>query len=171
MALTRSLVYAEAKREPSPRVVLNRVHRLLLELSARNMFVTIFYGVIDTPTRTLTYVRAGHDRPLLVRKGGIEPLEGRGTALGFLEVEEPVLEQEQLELEPGDRLVLYTDGLIDAYDTRGRAFGLEGLTRSIEMSAESDLEQMCRTIFDRVKAFQEGTAQYDDMTLLVVQVQ
>lgn len=171
MALTRSLIYAEARREPSPRIVLNRVHRLLLDLSARNMFVTLFYGVIDAPTRTLTYVRAGHDRPLLVRGGKIEPLEGRGTALGFLEVAEVLLDQVQLELETGDRLVLYTDGLIDALDTNGRAFGLEGLTRSVEGSGGSSLEQMCKTLFEEARHFQEGAEQYDDMTLLLVQVE
>src|SRR5690606_3520234 len=65
MALTRSLLFAEARRERSPARVLENVHRLLLALGEANMFVTIFYGVIDVQNRRLTYARAGHDYPLL----------------------------------------------------------------------------------------------------------
>ena len=85
MALTDSLLYAEARREASPEVVLTRVHQLLLELSTPSLFVTIFYGVIDTTARRMTYVRAGHERPLLVREHVASQLPGDGTVVGLLD--------------------------------------------------------------------------------------
>lgn len=88
MALTRSLLLAEARRERSPFTVLTNVHRLLLELGEPNMFVTVFYGVVDGPARRLTYARAGHDRPLLLRGGNVQSLGGTGTFLGFPEVDD-----------------------------------------------------------------------------------
>src|SRR5689334_9682028 len=113
MALTRSLLYAEARRERSPRAVLLNVNRLLRELGEPHMFVTVFYGVIALCSRRLTYARAGHDYPLLLRDGASMALGGRGTVLGMLEMNDLALSEEQIDLAPGDRLVLYTDGLTD----------------------------------------------------------
>ena len=82
MALTRSLIYAEAKRNPSPREVLLTVNRLLLEMSQADMFVTVFYGVLDSVQGNLRYARAGHDRPLLFsrRTGACRFLADDGAA-------------------------------------------------------------------------------------------
>src|SRR5581483_955831 len=113
MALTRSLVRAEALRERSPYVVLKRVHRLLLEVVEPSQFVTLFYGVLDLTARTLTYVRAGHDYPLLVRGDNASLLRADGTLLGMLNDNELILREEVIPMEHGDRLVLYTDGLTD----------------------------------------------------------
>ena len=67
MALSRSLIRAEAMREASPRAALANVNRSLLDLGEQGMFVTVFYGVLDPPSGELTYARAGHDRPALLR--------------------------------------------------------------------------------------------------------
>ncbi|MCP4514925.1 MAG: SpoIIE family protein phosphatase, partial [Delftia sp.] len=86
MALTRSLLLAEARRESSPRAVLNNVHRLLLELGEQDMFVTVFYGVVEA--QQLVYARAGHDHPMLLRQGVTRPLGGEGMFLGFPDLDE-----------------------------------------------------------------------------------
>ena len=82
MALSRSLIRAEATRESSPRTVLGNVNRLLLELGEQGMFVTVFYGVLDGTSGHLIYARAGHDHPLLLRDGAAQPLAGKGCCLG-----------------------------------------------------------------------------------------
>jgi sigma-B regulation protein RsbU (phosphoserine phosphatase) len=193
MALTRSLLLAEARRlrspersggEPvegrgpfasssetySPRGVLNNVHRLLRELGQPDMFVTVFFGVVHAPERRLVYVRAGHDRPLLLRDGDAHSLGGEGTFLGFPDLDELNLSEEQIELAPGDRLVLYTDGLTDVLSPKDRRYGLGRLKNTLLAHADLTPDELCRATFNDLAAYQGDTEQYDDMTMLVVEV-
>jgi serine phosphatase RsbU (regulator of sigma subunit) len=170
MALTRSLLLAEARRERSPRAVLNNVHRLLLELGEPDMFVTVFYGVVDGPSQRLTYARAGHDLPLLVREGAALPLGGEGTFLGFPDLDELHLSEEQATLEHGDRLVLFTDGLIDILSPDGQRFGPARLNSTVHAYSHLPPDAMCEAVFADLTAYQGDAEQYDDMTLLVVEV-
>jgi serine phosphatase RsbU (regulator of sigma subunit)/uncharacterized protein YigA (DUF484 family) len=170
MALTRSLLLAEAQRERSPRAILRNVHRLLLDLGEPNMFVTVFYGIVDVPNRRLTYARAGHDRPLLVRAGAVRQLEGEGTFIGFAALEDVGLSEEKLELAPGDRLVLYTDGLTDAVGPDGRPFELDRFISAVQSCADRTPNELCKAVFAEVAAYQGAAGQFDDMTLLVVEV-
>ncbi len=170
MALARSLILAEARRDPSPAIVLQRVHRLLLELSQSDQFVTVFYGVVDSSARSLTYVRAGHERPLLLRDGETITLQGQGMVLGGYGLSELPLSEERAALQPGDRLVLFTDGLVDVLSERGQSFGLERLMALLREHASDPVEEMCDRTFASLKTYQGQSEQYDDMTLLAVQV-
>ncbi|MBM4467848.1 MAG: cyclic nucleotide-binding domain-containing protein [Chloroflexi bacterium] len=168
MALTRSLIHAEAKHSSSPRKVLLKIHRLLLEMGQADMFVTAFYGVLDPAQHTLRYSRAGHDRPLLFSPttGECRFLAADGTLLGYFE--EVRLEEVDLDLRPGDLLVLYTDGITDANSPTGEFFGVERLRETVCAAGGLDPQSLCDLIFDRVERFQAGTVQHDDMALLVV---
>jgi serine phosphatase RsbU (regulator of sigma subunit) len=170
MAQTHSLLLAEAHRETSPRVVLANVHRLLQELGRSDMFVTVFYGVVDGPARRLTYARAGHDQPLLLREGQLQTLAGEGTFLGFPDLDELHLSEEQMDLLPGDRLVLYTDGLTDVWTPNGRPFGLARLHALLLSHAHLPPVELCAATFTDLAAHQGAAEQYDDMTMLVVEV-
>lgn len=170
MALTRSLVRAEAQHEPSPYVVLQRVHRLLLDLAEPTQFVTLFYGVLNLTTHALTYVRAGHDYPLLVRGDNAIWLQAGGTILGLLSDNEFRLSEEVMAVEPGDRLVLYTDGLTDAFNAGEQSFGRERLKQVALEQRSAPIEMMGDALFDAVAAHQGEAETFDDMTLLVVDV-
>jgi sigma-B regulation protein RsbU (phosphoserine phosphatase) len=170
MALTRSLLLAEARRERSPALVLRRVHRLLLELMQPGLFVTIVYGVLNATARTFTYVRAGHERPLLQRDGNVTTLQANGAAIGLLELDDAQLDEECINLQTGDRLVLYTDGLVDALGAEDESFGLSRLIRVIQANRTSLLNEMCESIFTAVAAHQGAREQYDDMSLLAVEM-
>jgi phosphoserine phosphatase RsbU/P len=170
MALTRSLILAEARREASPRVVLENVNRLLQELGQPNQFVTVFYGVVDPATRLLTYSRAGHDRPVLLRHGKLQTLGGQGAVLGVLEDDELNLSEEQIELAPGDCLVMYTDGLTDVLSPAGEFFELPRLQQLLIDVAGLEAKELCQAVFDGLRDYQAGAEQFDDMTLLVMQV-
>jgi sigma-B regulation protein RsbU (phosphoserine phosphatase) len=170
MALTRSLLLAESRRERSPRAVLANVHRLLLELGEPDMFVTVFYGVVDVSSRQLTYARAGHDRPMLLRAGTIQSLGGTGTMLGCLDPDQLNLSEEQVELVSGDRLVLYTDGLADAVNPQLQLFGMHRVSALAQSLAGRSADEMCAGVFEGVAAYQGAAEQFDDMTLLVVEV-
>ncbi len=170
MALTRSLLLAEARRELSPLKVLVSVHHLLLELGEPDMFVTIFYGVVDMHTQELTYVRAGHEEPFLLRAGAVQRLAGKGGFLGLLESQEMALSEETVALEPNDRLVLYTDGCIDALSPEQESFGIERFERLLGSHAQLTPDELCAKAFDVLTAYRGTTEQFDDMAILVMQV-
>jgi sigma-B regulation protein RsbU (phosphoserine phosphatase) len=169
MALTRSLIHAEAKRSPSPRQVLLNVHRLLLEMSQADMFVTVFYGVLDPAQGTLRYARAGHDRPLLFSPstGECRFLAADGILLGY--VEKVSLEEVGVHLRPGDLLVLYTDGITDTNSPAGDFFGVERLREMVSTAGGLGAQGLCDLIFEHVDRFQAEAVQHDDMALLVVE--
>jgi len=168
MALTRSLIRAEAKRQDSPRQVLLNVHRLLLEMSRAEMFVTVFYGVLDPARGQLRYARAGHDHPLLFRSGSDQcrSLAAYGMPLGFSE--EVDLEEADAALGPGDRLILYSDGIIHAESPAGEFFGLDRLRQTVCSAGPLASQELCDLIFERVSRFQAGAIQFDDMALLLL---
>lgn len=178
MALTRSLILAEARRERSPRAVLGNVNQILLELGGPgmselgepSMFVTSFYGVVDCATHRLTYARAGHDRPFLVRGRGASELGGRGTILGLFEHELLGLSEERLDLLPGDHLVLFTDGLTDSLSPDGEPFGELRLRTFLAAHGDLSPRELCDATFAELAAYQAGAEQYDDMAVLVTQV-
>lgn len=170
MALTRSLVRAEAQREASPEKVLRRVHRLLLELAEPTQFVTLFYGVLDVTDHTLTFVRAGHDYPLLVRADEVITIRGVGTMLGLLDESEIILNEEQIALQHGDRLVLYTDGMTDAMNAQEEHYDRAQLEAVASAHVNEPIEKMGDALFDAVQAHQGDAVQFDDMTLLIVGV-
>jgi serine phosphatase RsbU (regulator of sigma subunit) len=170
MALTRSLLLAESRRERSPRAVLNSVNQILMELGDSGHFVSVFYGVVEQAARRLSYARAGHDYPLLLRDGLIQPLRGAGTVLGLLEPQELQLSEEQVALTPGDRLVLYTDGLTDVMAGDGEIFDLGRLKVLLQTHADLPLSELCSATFESLATFQGEGEQFDDMTLLVMEV-
>jgi sigma-B regulation protein RsbU (phosphoserine phosphatase) len=171
MALTRSLLRAEARREPSPAAVVANVNRLLIELGEAKNFVTLFYAVVDLKTRRLTYTRAGHDRPVLLRNGMALELGGAGAALGLLDEKEFTLTEEEIMLQSGDRLVLYTDGLCDILNGQADPFGRDGFKALLVALAGQTATGLCDAVFDHLRDFRGEAEQYDDMTLLVVEVQ
>ena len=172
MTLTRSLILAEARRQRSPRAVLQTVNQLLLELGGdQSMFVTVFYGVVERPTRRLTYARAGHDHPLLLRNGSLELLGGEGTLLGLLGPQLFFLSEEVLSLAIGDRLVLYTDGLTDVQGPDGEFLDLEGLQAVAQDYNKQPPDTFCDSVFGALSDYRGAMEQFDDMTMLVVQVE
>jgi serine phosphatase RsbU (regulator of sigma subunit) len=171
MALTRSLLLAEARREPSPAAVIANVNDLLRLLGEPDMFVTIFYGVIERRTRELIYVRAGHDRPLLLRTGEVHELGGQGGVLGLFDATELGLSEERTTLLPGDRLVLFTDGLTDAVAPDGAPFGLARLHTLLSTHAHLPPAGLCDAAFEHLIGYQQNAEQYDDMALLVLAVE
>jgi sigma-B regulation protein RsbU (phosphoserine phosphatase) len=151
--------------------VLESVNNLLLELGQPEMFVTLFYGVIDPALQTLSYSRAGHDRPVLLRGGEVRLLDGDGTPLGILTEPEFRLTEESLDLQPGDRLVLYTDGLYDVVSPQGEMFDRRRLFRLLVDHAQLPAKELCEALFADLLAFQGTMEQFDDMSLVVVEVE
>jgi phosphoserine phosphatase RsbU/P len=168
MAVTRSLFLPEAHRTLSPREVALGVHKWLLQVSSDdNMFVTAFYGVLTPATGRLRYTRAGQDRPIWLKHGGsgYAELDGAGRFLGMLE--ELELEECEVWLQPGDTLVMYSDGVPDAVTETNDNYGQERLISLLDKHRADSATGICDAIFGDVFAFR-GTAQaFDDITVLV----
>ncbi len=170
MALTRSLLLAEARRESAPSAVLGKVNDLLQELGQPNMFVTIFYGIVEQATGRMTYARAGHDRPLLLRGGAAYEIDCPGMALGLFPTPRIALADAGLQLQPGDRLVLYTDGMTDLQNPAGALYDRERFTAVASAFANQPAAGLCEGVFAALAEYQADAEQFDDMTLLVLGV-
>ena len=171
MAQTRSLIQAVARHSDTPAETLQRVNGLLRELGEQDMFVTVFYAIMDKERRRLTYVRAGHEHPFLVRDGRVLPLGGRGMVLGLFDSPAFMALEESLELQAGDKLVLYTDGLTDVINPAGEMPAHDRLAALVAAHAVEPPAGMCRALFADLTAWRGSAAQFDDMALLVVGVE
>ena len=168
MALTRSLLYAEATRGNSPRETLQRVNQHLLHMNAAGMFVTVLYGILDGQTGHFAYARAGHELPLLIDAAGqlhALPLSN-GHPLGLLP--DPAVDEQMLLIEPGGTLLVYTDGVTDALDPEGAFFGLESLCTQLSTMPRATGQAMCDALRAVLSTHQGTALQFDDVTLVAL---
>ncbi len=166
MAMTRSLIRSEAGRHTNPSAVLTEVNRRLLVEAPNEMFVTVFYAVLDPVLRSLTYCSAGHDPPFLRRASGrVERLAQGGLIMGLFE--QLTLSDETLNLESGDTLVAYTDGLTDTVNHQDEDYGHTRLADTIN-SAPAAPPDILTHILKDLEAFAGPVPQPDDITLLIL---
>jgi phosphoserine phosphatase RsbU/P len=156
---------AFAASERAPRDVVTSVNRALCRQKDLRRFVTLFYALYDSSTRALTYTNAGHNPPLLLRhNGSCERLSSGGTVTGIFD--ESKYDEGKVTLEPGDRLVLFTDGITEARSPGGDEFDDGGLLRTLERCRHLDPQSMVDAVFHDVGAFAGGPLQ-DDATAMV----
>jgi sigma-B regulation protein RsbU (phosphoserine phosphatase) len=126
----------------------------------------MFFGRIDA-AGVLEYLYGGHPSPLLIRQGMVSELYNEGTLPVGL-ADGVIFEATRVQLESNDVLVLFSDGLAEAANTRNELFGFDRLKEVTAQCAEESIETMMKTILDAVEDFSRGAAQADDLTLLVV---
>jgi phosphoserine phosphatase RsbU/P len=172
MAIFRSVLRAEAPGAMSPREVLKRVNRRILEDTKENMFVTVLYGIINVPTRRIRIVRAGHE-PMIVCTASGETREcmPEGIAVGMVEDEMfDVLEEHEIDLKDGDTAILYTDGAIEAVNAQWEEYGSDRFLEGIRGRAARSAEQQIQGILEDIQGFTGGIPQQDDITLMAVRI-
>jgi phosphoserine phosphatase RsbU/P len=166
MALTRTLLRAAALEMTSPVDVLRRVNDLLLPDTRQGMFVTAVYGVLDVSSGEFTFVNAGHNPPFLARGNGeIEKLTRTAIALGV--IEQPGMQERTISLAEGDMLLLYTDGLTEAFSPAGELFGDERLVDALACIPCS-ADEVLMSVEEGLNVFIETTPLGDDLTMLAV---
>jgi sigma-B regulation protein RsbU (phosphoserine phosphatase) len=169
MAAFRASLKAEILNNYAIRTIFQKVNRLLFESVEREMYVTAVYGVLDTKNRVLTFSNAGHNPPILRRAdGSIEYLSEGGVALGVLELS--TYEERPLSLFSGDVLILYTDGVTEAFSPEGEEFGLHRLVEVINENYELSARDLLNEIYERVQDFTSDSAQLDDLTMVAIKV-
>jgi sigma-B regulation protein RsbU (phosphoserine phosphatase) len=146
---------------------LEAVNRQVYELSLADRYATLFYGVFDGATRTLRYVNAGHNPPMVIRRdGSIIWLETGGAPVGIFP--SWTYEEGAVRLNRGDVVLAYTDGVIDAVNPDGEAWGIEGLQKVAVQSRAQCADDMVHAIFTAMDEFSRG-CQTDDATVIALQ--
>ena len=144
-----------------------RINNLIHQNTELDKFITFFYGELDTKRKTFTYCNAGHNPPYWQRsKGGIEELMTGGIVLGMMA--DMTFETATIQLQPEDRIVMFTDGVTEAVDQKDEEFG-EGRVQSLMEKTKNDSAQtVLDSIIAEVKTFSHGMSQADDITMVVV---
>jgi serine phosphatase RsbU (regulator of sigma subunit) len=167
MSSTRSMLRALARASNSPGEVLEQVNDLLVTDIPPNMFVTCFYAIFDPESGGLRYANAGHDLPYLHRgRGEAEELRARGIPLGLM----PGMsyEEKEINLEAGESVLFYSDGLVEAHDAKGEMFGFPKLRALVAAHAQE--RSLGESLLEELYSFVgEGWEQEDDITLLTLE--
>ena len=132
-------------------------------------FTTAFLSELDPATRTLTYINAGHNAPMLCRKsGGLERLAAGGLPIGIKA--DAQYQSGRVVLAPGDWLVIFTDGVVEAMNTRGDEYGEQRLLADVATGTDATPAEMMRRILASLDGFVGNTPQHDDVTCLLLKV-
>jgi serine phosphatase RsbU (regulator of sigma subunit) len=166
MAVTRTLFRTASRYSLQPSAVALQVHRGMLELSDADMFVTAFYGVLHRPSGRLAYVVAGQERPLLLRAGAdVSPLDGGGRFLGM--IPDLSLREYEVQLRPGDRLLLFSDGVPDAENGRAEPYGHQRLQTTLARTGSLSPSEQVAEVAKDVDCWFAGEPAVDDIALLL----
>ncbi len=166
MAMARSLIRSEACRHSSASAALTEVNRRLLLESSNEMFITVFYAILDPVRRSLNYANAGHPPPFLRRSSrAVTRLAEGGPLMGLFE--QWASNDETLHLESGDTLVAYTDGLTDVVNRQGEDYGHGRLAEIIDRAPPGAQEALAH-ILKNLEIFAGAVPQPDDITLLIL---
>ncbi len=172
MAICRSVLRAEASRNPSPADVLRKVNRQLYPDIKEDMFISMAYLILNHQRNGITLARAGHDAPLLYQQQSqtVTPIKSPGMVVGIDSgsVFDRLTVDFAVPLERDDCLVLYTDGVTEALNAEGDEFGLERMMESVRASANDGAQAIVKKIIAEVRDFTGSAPQNDDMTLIAI---
>ena len=168
MAVTRSLFRSVSAHEDSPAKIITQMNDSMSETNEQNMFVTLFLGILDMDTGHLEYCNAGHNAPVIIRNGQptmlpCVPNLPLGILSGF------AFTSQTGDIDSGDTMFLYTDGLTEAEDAKKTQFGEERLFTTIETWGQDiTAEQQTKIVKDAIDKFVGNAEQSDDLTMLAI---
>jgi sigma-B regulation protein RsbU (phosphoserine phosphatase) len=172
MAICRSVLRAEAARNPSPADVLRKVNRQLYPDIKEDMFISMAYLILDHQRDGVTLARAGHDAPLLYKRHSqtVTPIKPPGMVVGIDSgnVFDRLTADFAVPLERDDCLVLYTDGVTEALNADGDEFGLDRMIQSVRASATDGAQTIVKRIIEDVRSFTGSVPQNDDITVIAI---
>jgi len=168
MAVARTLIRSVALVAAGPADCLSQVNELLCGHHIPGMFVSVFYAVLDSGSNRVEYTNGGHQLPFMGRPGQppVPLAGGDGVVLGILADQD--YSESVTEMESGDFLYVFTDGVTEAFNTEREAFSEERLADCLNLDGEPDAEQILKQVRNSVARFVAGADQNDDVTSLVV---
>jgi len=168
MAMAKSALLVQVDHDPSPRTVLNVLNEIVIKTAPKRILMTFFFGLLDPRLQTLRFSSAGHLDPYVYRAHPkrLEPLSSWGFPLGVRR-REPFREH-TVEFSAGDRLILYSDGLIEAVDDDGEPFGFDRFEKTLLESGHLTADEIKKALLTSVRKFTRNRPPEDDQTLVVV---
>ena len=165
MAVSRTLIRATGLKGDSVSECMRYANNLLCKESISSMFVTVFYGILNIQTGEVDYVNAGHNPPFILSSNGISKVEmTNGLALGV--IDDFKFQSKKIQMEKGDQLLLYTDGVVEAFNLELTAYGEDNFINFLNDHLNLPVETIIKKSFIDVNEFVNGAPQSDDITLL-----
>ena len=173
MSASRSVFRMLSEEELTVKERMLRANLRLKKDVKTGMFVALLFAVLNSANRTLTLCSAGQTQPihLSAKSGEAKLIETEGDTLPLGILADANYEETNIQLSPGDRLLFYTDGIVEAMNTQEEIFGFERLIDAVQASKSIDADSLLKEILTRVNAFVGGASQHDDLTLIVVSVE
>ena len=169
MAMFRSLIHAYSNNLDDPAEILNSTHKALHEGTPPGMFVTCFLGILDSRHMTLQYANAGHPYPVLIQEDSQCQILGQnGFPVGLRSAS--TYETESVDITPGSKLLLYTDGLVESKNMGGAAYGREKLIHCLKHSKKDTATELARRVLSSLRNHRGSNSFDDDVTILSARV-
>ncbi|MBR6050259.1 MAG: serine/threonine-protein phosphatase [Clostridia bacterium] len=170
MMTAKTMIKDYALTKDTTSEIFTAVNARLCENNDEGMFATAWIGILDTRTMMLQYTNAGHNYPIIQRKG--QPCEQIAKVHGlFLAgMEFTRYKQGEIKLEPGDRLLLYTDGVTEAHNRANELYGIDRLEKILGHTKDASGEEALERILADINVFAEGVPQFDDITMVVLTI-
>lgn len=167
-ALVSGLIRSAAGQKPSPAAMLESLNNALQERRMDSQYVTMLFSVWNDDTQTLQIANAGAVQPLFCRSGEVEVIHAEGFPLGLF----PATNYEEFNIStrPGDSIVFFSDGIVDAQNPKGEMFGTERLISVVRKNQRKSAANLADTIIAEVSKFQAGAEHFDDETVVVLRV-
>ncbi|MFC2157609.1 SpoIIE family protein phosphatase [Acidobacteriota bacterium] len=167
MASLRAALHSEIGPQYDMKRMAEKLNSFVHKSSASNHFITFFFSELDRKTGDFLYLNAGHNPPMIFdKKGKTKRLDPSGFSLGmFPDVD---YEVKKVTMEPGDVAILFTDGITESRNTGGEDFTEDRLLRISKKNVKLSAQKLLEKIYEDVEKFSEGTAQMDDMTLVII---
>src|SRR5712691_9970424 len=167
MAFLRASLRAATHIGYAPHISMTKVNYLLWESIERNQFVTAFYGILDTTNRTLAYSNAGHNPPILIDADGTARFEERGgVPLGMFR--DSRYYEYYVTIDPGQMIVLYTDGVTEAMNANDEEYGRDRLVDAVKRARHLSSRELIDSIHRDVIDWTEGRGAHDDVTFFII---
>jgi sigma-B regulation protein RsbU (phosphoserine phosphatase) len=168
MALSNTLIRTFANEyHANPAMVLKTANQHILRNARANLFVTVFFAVLDPTSGLVHYANAGHNPPFLLGTNGIRTLNNTGMPLGI--DEENDWTQDEVVISPGDILLLYTDGVTDAQNLAGEFIDKRVILNTVQMNMGKTAYAIQQSILERVHRFVGDAPRFDDLTLVILE--
>jgi sigma-B regulation protein RsbU (phosphoserine phosphatase) len=169
MATTRAALRAQVENQHSPSENINLLNQTLFKDTPIDKFVTLFYGELNRQEHSFTYVNAGHNPPLTWHPDTqeIEELQVSGTMLGI--IDDQRYQSDVLELEPGQKLVIYSDGVTEANNSEGQMYGEQRLKEFLLKHGDVKAQDLLEQLLSEIEIFQGDQSQSDDITVIVIE--
>ena len=168
MMTSKTLIKSYAESGLAVNDIFTQVNAQLCENNEADMFVTAWMGILNLESGLVRYANAGHNPPLVRHKdGSYEYLKGRANFV-LAGMEGLRYKEQQLQLQPGDEIYLYTDGVTEAHDSNKQLFGEERLRASLNETAGMTTDEICKKVKKDVDVFQGEAEQFDDITMLCI---